>query len=172
MSFISSQYLSQTVISKLKLLHKLDVMLTSSNPAGLTSVPFEQLLQAYSDSILEMLHTDLLNYYDCSHECVINVCMGECIRAQPEFEENWRNVHEDLLNRIRYGDHEHLYQYYSSNRFDNLYLHMEQVCQSPITQTTDPLPLQQILDNCSAAFLALTTSGPDNNSKLTLEDLQ
>ena len=143
-------------------------MLTSSNPEGLTSVPFEQLLQAYSDGLLTILQTSLLNYYDCSHECVINVCIGECLRAQPEFEENWRNVHEDLLNRIRYGDHEHLYQYYSSNRFDNLYLHMEQGGQS---QTTDPLPLQKILDDCSAAFLALTSSGQNNKSKLTLDEL-
>jgi|LakMenEpi03Aug12_release.lakeMendotaPanAssembly.Ray.scaffolds.fasta_scaffold546939_2 hypothetical protein len=160
MSSISSQYyISQPIISKLKLLHILDVILTSTNPVEITGIPFSQILQAYSDGVWEILCTEILKYYESAHECVIYACIQDCRRDQTTFEENWCNVHEDLLNRIRYGGHEHLYKHHSENRFDNLYLHLEK----GETPLAEPLPLQHILDSCSAAFLVLTATNPQTN---------
>ena len=114
MEHISRQYLSEAIILKLQQLQSLDTMLTAPVPASVTPISFNSIRQAYHEIIDSILQVDLPNYFDSAHECVILVCLEKCREISTadmtaDTTENWLNVHEDLLNRIRFGQHLNLY---------------------------------------------------------------
>jgi len=126
MEHISRQYLSEAIILKLQQLQSLDAMLTAPVPASVTPISFNSIRQAYHEIIDSILTIDLPNYFDSAHECVILVCLEKCRdMSTADTTENWLNVHEDLLNRIRFGQHLNLYEYRSADRFDNMIAKME-----------------------------------------------
>lgn len=118
---MDTQYLSEAIILKLQQLQQLDALLSVTVPASVTPISFNSIRQAYQEIIDSIIYINLPNYLDTAHECVIYVCIAKCReQASANALENLGNVHEDLLNRIRYGLHLHLYEYRSADRFDNM----------------------------------------------------
>lgn len=126
MEYLRTQYLSASIILKLQQLQKLDELLTAPVPSSVTPISFNSIRQEYHEIIDSILSVDLPNYFDSAHECVILVCIEKCYELSTAgTTENWLNVHEDLLNRIRFGEHMHLYEYRSADRFDNMMAKMD-----------------------------------------------
>ena len=167
MEHISRQYLSEAIILKLQQLQSLDTMLTAPVPASVTPISFNSIRQAYHEIIDSILQVDLPNYFDSAHECVILVCLEKCRdMSTADTTENWLNVHEDLLNRIRFGQHLNLYEYRSADRFDNMMakMELEETKEDPEDVGT-PLGAQ-MSDNMPNVFM-FEPKGPE----LTMADL-
>lgn len=125
------QFVSPAIIHKLVQMQQLDVILTTAVPATVTPISFNSIRQAYHEILESIVRDDLPHFYESSWECVVISCVQSVLASYPEegsspsCEYNWSNVCEDMLNRIRFGEHMHLYQYRSGDRFDNLTAQME-----------------------------------------------
>ena len=167
MEHISRQYLSEAIILKLQQLLSLDTILTTPVPASVTPISFNSIRQAYHEIIESILQVDLPHYFDSAHECVIFVCLEKCREmSTADTTDNWLNVHEDLLNQIRFGQHLNLYEYRSADRFDNMMAKMdlEETKEDP-EDAGRPL-VAQMSDNMPNVFM-FEPKGPE----LTMADL-
>lgn len=169
------QFVSPAIIHKLVQMQQLDVILTTAVPATVTPISFNSIRQAYHEILESIVRDDLPHFYESSWECVVISCVQSVLASYPEegsspsCEYNWSNVCEDMLNRIRFGEHMHLYQYRSGDRFDNLTAQMEldETKEDP-EDVSRPLATQ-ILSSTAAAthVFAIEPIGP----LLTMADL-
>ena len=149
---------------KLQQLQSLDTIMTEPVPVSVTPISFNSIRQAYHEIIDSILQIDLPNYFDSAHECVIHVCLEKCReRSTAGPIENWLNVHEDLLNRIRYGEHLNLYEYRSADRFDNMMAKMDLEETKEDPEDVDTSLAAQMSDN----VFMFEPKGPE----LTMADL-
>ena len=126
MTFITDQFVSPAIVYKLVQMQQLDVMLTAKVPTSVTPISFNSIRQAYQEILESIVRDDLPHHYESSYECVIICCVQSGVTSYPgSCEYNWYNVCEDMLNRIRFGKHTHMYAYRSGDRFDNLTAQME-----------------------------------------------